>query len=258
MFIARLLVASLVMIALTRSAHAQSASPSLVIVGDATQTQMVNVRRLDANAPGPWACVLPCTLALPAGRYDVISLDADLHATHRAIDVHAPNTRVDVDTRARTDAMWFGAGVGIFAFGGIVLGTGLILWLGGMTAQSTADQSAASLMSQCQARFTDPTAIAACCLNVSGSATTGQVTTGSSTARSECVPQSFAPSIVSGIVAAGLGVVGAVVGTVIMVSSARVARHDELRASRRAQPISLGFDTTVVPGGAGIAATLRF
>ena len=133
--------------------------------------------------------------------------------------------------------------------------------VGGVTAQSTSNQSSADLMASCSSRFSDPTAIAACCLNLTGTTTNPSATgpnTGSQTARNQCVPVSYAPSITAGAIAFGIGVAGIIVGGVMMARSAHVSPRDSQNAARRRTAIGLAFESLVVPDGGGVSATIRF
>jgi hypothetical protein len=256
-----------------RAAHAQAPVPagytapsaSLVIGGNSPRTELVTIRRVDIQdglaRENDIACVLPCTIPLTPGRYDVISVDAGLREQHRQIDVRSPNTRVDVDFRAHSDAAMLGAGVGFLSFGAILVAGGLVMGVGGLVAQGTANQSSADLMASCSSRFSDPTAIAACCLNLTGTTTNPSATgpnTGSQTARNQCVPTNYAPSVAAGAIAFGIGVVGVIVGGVLMARSAHRSPRDSQIAARRRSPIDLAFDTLVLPDGGGFSATIRF
>lgn len=252
------------------AAHAQTPeapvdtarSPTLVIAGNSPRTELVTIRRVGVVDPGnDIACVLPCTIPVLPGRYDVITTDAGLREQHREIDVRLPNTRVDIDFHAHSDAVMLGTGVGFLAFGALLVGGGLVMGVGGLVAQDTANQSSADLMASCSSRFTDPTAIAACCLNLTGSTTNPSTTgpnTGNQTARNQCVPTSYTPAVVGGAIAFGIGVVGVIVGGVLMARSAQRSPRDSQIASRRRNPVGLAFDTLVVPDGGGFTATIRF
>ena len=92
-----------------------------MIGGNSQRTELVTIRRIDGhdglNRENDIACVLPCTIPVTPGRYDVISLDAGLREQHRQLDVRSPNTRVDVDFRAHADTVMLGTGVGLLSFG---------------------------------------------------------------------------------------------------------------------------------------------
>jgi hypothetical protein len=240
----------------------------LTIVGNGTGVDVVTVHRVDRPRAGAalpdFECTLPCTVRVPAGRYDAITVDTDMHERHHAITVGDAGARIDVDVRSRSDRTMLGTGIGLLTFGAIAVSGGLILVLGGLGAQSNANGSAMQQMTYCASQANgDPNVMANCCTSPTqfmtllalGVPLASIHLSGSTNA---CVAPSYSTDLIVGGVAIGVGLVGAVAGAVLMVMSQRRSTSPDRAVAVLRRLVPDAIATAPAPGGGVVSAVFRF